>query len=71
MPITLLRKDALIILNDLGPIILILSSFYLLAIHSIFESTSKYHLPLLGVYVILFSILAFTPERKGVQGSIL
>lgn len=71
MLIALLRKDALIILNDLGPTILILSSFYLLAIHSIFESASKYHLPLLGVYAILFSILAFTPERKGVQGSIL
>ena len=69
--IVLLRKDSLITMNSLGANILILTNFYLLTIHSIFESAGKYHLPLLGVYAIIFSILAFAPERKIEQNSIV
>lgn len=39
--------------------ILVLSFFYLFSLHSIFESASKYHMPLIGIFAILASIGAY------------
>jgi hypothetical protein len=47
-------------------LMLALPAAYLLAIHAVFESGTKYHLPLLGIVLVLVSMLA--ADRAGVCG---
>ena len=46
----------------MGFILIGVAILYFYGLHSVFESSSKYHMPLVGIFAILASMISFEPK---------